>query len=123
MSGDHEKAPSNASEQTAPRSAASDQPSSAGSMPNRVASLDDASDQPSSASSASNSATAASAAPNHTRPVLNCVIFALLTLVLGGLAGAFVWVFFFLLNHGINLFGTCCPSISVRGGGRLPCAW
>lgn len=61
--------------------------------------------------------------PNRTRPVLNRVIFALLTLVLGGLAGAFVWVFFFLLNHGITSFGTCCPSTSVLGGGRLPCAW
>ena len=30
--------------------------------------------------------------PNRTRPVLNRVIFALLTLVLGGLVGAFVWV-------------------------------
>ena len=110
MNADHEKAPSNVSEQTAPRSAASDQPSSAGSMPNRAASLDDASDQPSSASSASNSATAANAAPNRTRPVLNRVIFALLTLVLGGLAGAFVWVFFFLLNHGINLFWHVLPE-------------
>lgn len=62
--------------------------------------------------------------PNRTRPVLNRVIFALLTLVLGGLAGAFVWVFFFLLNHGINLFWrTCCPSTLALGGGRLPCAW
>lgn len=48
--------------------------------------------------------------PNRTRPVLNRVIFALLTLVLGGLAGAFVWVFFFLLNHGINLFWHVLPE-------------
>ena len=47
---------------------------------------------------------------NRTRPVLNRVIFALLTLVLGGLAGAFVWVFFFLLNHGINLFWHVLPE-------------
>lgn len=61
--------------------------------------------------------------PNRTRPVLNRVIFALLTLVLGGLAGAFVWVFFFLLNHGINLFWHVLPSALALGGGRLPCVW
>ena len=57
---------------------------------------------------------------NRTRPVLNRVIFALLTLVLGGLAGAFVWVF---STTASTSFGTCCPSTSVLGGGRLPFAW
>lgn len=44
------------------------------------------------------------------RPVLNRAIFAILTLLIGALAGAFVWLFFFLLNHGIDLFWHVLPS-------------
>lgn len=43
-------------------------------------------------------------------PLLNRAIFALLTIVIGGVAGAFVWLFFFLLNHGIELFWHVLPE-------------
>lgn len=49
-----------------------------------------------------------SGAPKH--PVLNHILFAVFTLVLGALAGAFVWLFFFLLNHGIQLFWHDLPA-------------
>lgn len=47
-------------------------------------------------------------APKH--PVLNRVIFALFTLMIGALAGAFVWLFFFLMNHGIDLLWRKLPE-------------
>ena len=47
-------------------------------------------------------------APKH--PVLNHILFAFFTLVIGALAGAFVWLFFFLLNHGIQFFWHDLPA-------------
>lgn len=43
-------------------------------------------------------------------PIVNRVIFALFTLVIGALAGAAVWLFLFLLNHGINLIWDFIPN-------------
>lgn len=62
------------------------------------------------ASSAPAPASAAEAAPAPKHPVLNRVIFAVLTLVIGGVAGLFVWVFFFVLDHGIELFWHVLPE-------------
>lgn len=50
----------------------------------------------------------AAGAPKH--PVLNHVIFAVLTLAIGGVAGLFVWAFFFALDHGIELFWHVLPE-------------
>lgn len=44
------------------------------------------------------------------RPVLNHILFALFTIIIGALAGAFVWLFFFLLNHGIQFFWHDLPA-------------
>lgn len=43
-------------------------------------------------------------------PIFNRIIFALFTLLIGAFAGAFVWCFFFLLNHGINFIWHVIPK-------------
>lgn len=47
-------------------------------------------------------------APKH--PILNHILFALFTIVIGGIAGACVWLFFFLLNNGLAFFWHELPA-------------
>ena len=47
--------------------------------------------------------------PKPSNRLLSRAVFALLTIAIGALAGAFVWLFFFLLNHGISLFWHVLP--------------
>lgn len=44
------------------------------------------------------------------QPNIQRGIFALMAILIGGLAGAAVWLFFFLLNHGIELFWHVLPD-------------
>lgn len=46
-------------------------------------------------------------------PIVNRIIFALFTIIIGALAGAAVWLFLFLLNHGINLIWDTIPNTAL----------
>lgn len=64
----------------------------------------------SAASAAPDAASSAASVPAPRHPLLNHALFGLFTLVLGALAGLVVWLFFFLMDAGLELFWHALPQ-------------
>lgn len=65
---------------------------------------------PGAASALPDAASSSSLTSGPKHPLLNHVLFGLFTLVLGALAGLVVWLFFFLMDAGLELFWHALPQ-------------